>query len=1008
MIIEFDAMKNYFDKTNIVYYNDIILYYLNKDYIAKTNFLYNLSLHIEKLYDNFILTFDDRRKVILQLNNLINNTNKFYNDSIDKLSKNITKTKKTENNFSEEEINDSKKILSSPQIKWLNSNNIKHALNIFDILKKTYTTNIFQKDLELINFKEIDKSLRELINIIGAPTVEDILKNYNFNINHLVEKDKNIIFILNKILIPYSCKYILSKRIDKKTLYLEFVENQTSSDKFDLLLENNFKLKIRNNNYKYLLEINCFINTESLNILSRTCKITNNYLYNKKLEFINYINKNLSINTTFKKEYIKNICISNFLLTNFDIKKKILDDYAYFIRYSGLNFKNIMIDFLQMPLKSKFNLIKILLLGNSININIAALLFGITKDQKESVDQMSKPTLLSDVIFRNLKYSNQNKLKKSNALIYQELEKLKNIIPEDIDLKKQIVMSKNMPAYVKKLALNRLEELKTSNSEHYKHQTYIRKLIDFPWTAQSGDDDIFTIIKNDREACKKFINDASIKMDEYVYGHEKCKETIIELIGKWISNSSSTGKSIGLLGPPGVGKTLFAKALGKILNIPFSQINLGGVDDAALLTGHSFTYSSAQNGLIIDNIIQGGAPRCVMFFDEIDKTGIKHGVNEIMNVLIHLTDPNSNDKFNDKFFQEITFPLNKVLFVFSYNDPDKVDKILLDRLEQIPVDAYTTQDKINIFNKHLIQEVCKDINFNHNILNFNTEVITHIIENYTHEAGVRNLRRKIEKLLNKINLDKLYGTGLFKDNLYDELNRINITIDLIDTYLEKPQIYPKKIFHEDLIGVVNGMYAMSTGPGGIMPILIYKLFTGPDNFKLKLTGQQKSVMKESINFAFTIAMNLLKEKFIEEFTSKYKKGLHIHTPDGSTPKDGPSAGGAFTTAFISIILNKKVKKNIAMTGEIETNGYITAIGGLECKLLGAKKAGINLVFVPKENEIDYNKIIEKNKNLVDNNFKIMIVNHISKILEYAIIDIDNYDTVKNTYDKTFNYELYIK
>ena len=273
----------------------------------------------------------------------------------------------------------------------------------------------------------------------------------------------------------------------------------------------------------------------------------------------------------------------------------------------------------------------------------------------------------------------------------------------------------------------------------------------------------------------------------------------------------------------------------------------------------SFTYSSAQNGLIIDNIIQGGSPRCVMFFDEIDKTGIKHGVNEIMNVLIHLTDPNSNDKFNDKFFQEVTFPLNKVLFVFSYNDPDKVDKILLDRLEQISVDAYTTQDKIEIFNKHLLQEICKDINFNHNILNFNTDTITHIIENYTHEAGVRNLKRKVEKLLNKINLDKLYGDGLFLNKNYDEQNRIDITIDLIDKYLEKPQIYPKKIFHDDLVGVVNGMYATSTGPGGIMPILIYKHYTGPDNFKLKLTGQQKSVMKESINFAFTIATNLLQD-----------------------------------------------------------------------------------------------------------------------------------------------------
>lgn len=1008
--------NNFLDKINIfnkitndkLSYNDVILYYLNKDYNDRIEILYNLSLHVEKIYDNFILTFEDRRKIILNINELINKLNKFYNDSYESLT-NLTVNKIIDNkqNKFEEELNINKnKILKSPQFSWLNINNFKNGIEILNILKNNNTISLFEKNLNLIDFKEIDKLLRNIINSCGCNKLDSIIKIFNFDISHLSNNDIIIYNLLNKILVPFSCIYILSKRIiDKKIFYLEFIENNNKNN--ILLLGNNYKLKLRSKDYKYVLEINCFIDNDSLNIILRTSKNINKYIFDKKIDFNNYLNKLTSVNSTFKKSYIKNLDIAYLLLTSYDLKKKFIDDYSYFIKYSGLNFKNIMIDFLQMTLKEKFNLIKILLLGNPININIAALLFGITKDQKESVDNTSKPTLISDIIFRNLKYENQNKLRKSNSIVHQELEKLKNIIPEDIDLKKQIVMSKNMPTYVKKLALNRLEELKSSNSEHYKHQAYIRKLIDFPWISTTNDDDIFTIIQNDTDACKKFVNNAKQKMDDYIYGHDKCKETIIELIGKWISNSNSSGKSIGLLGPPGVGKTLFAKALGNILNIPFTQINLGGVDDAALLTGHSFTYSSAQNGLIIDNIIQGGSSRCVMFFDEIDKTGIKHGVNEIMNVLIHLTDPNSNDKFNDKFFQEITFPLNKVLFVFSYNDPDKVDKILLDRLEQINVDAYTTQDKIQIFRNHLIEEVCKDINFNYNLLNFTEEAIIHLIDNYTNEAGVRNLKRKLEKLLNKFNLDKLYNDGIFK-NYIDEQNKINITIDLLDKYLEKPQIYSKKIFHDNLIGVVNGLYATSSGCGGIMPILIYKHYTGHDTFKLKFTGQQKSVMKESIIFAFTIAMNLLKENFITNFISKYKKGLHIHTPDGSTPKDGPSAGSAFTIGFISIILNKKVKKNIAMTGEIETNGYITAIGGLECKLLGAKKAGINLVFIPKENLIDFEKINSKNKNLIDSNFKVILVNHINEIMDYALIDIDNYNDKLNTFDKTCDYNKYIK
>jgi ATP-dependent Lon protease len=289
---------------------------------------------------------------------------------------------------------------------------------------------------------------------------------------------------------------------------------------------------------------------------------------------------------------------------------------------------------------------------------------------------------------------------------------------------------------------------------------------------------------------------------------------------------------------------------------------------------------------------------------------------------------------------------------------------------------------------------------------FDDSTLTYLIETYTNEAGVRGLKRKIEKVMYKINLEKLCGSENFKD-------KFNITIELLDKYLEKPTSKPKKIFPSNEVGVINGLYATTSGPGGVLPILVYKNFTG-DKFRLRLTGQQKSVMKESVKFSFTIAINLLKEKWVKIFMENHPNGLHIHTPDGSTPKDGPSAGGAFTTAFISRILNKKIKNNIAMTGEIETNGMITAIGGLECKLMGAKKAGVTFVFVPQENEEDYKKIINKNKTLVDNNFQIKIISHITEILEYVILDekivnkLLEKDKNKNiTYEKTFDLKEYI-
>lgn len=989
--------------------NEIVLHYLQNDYEKRTNIIENLSAHIEKIYDIYLITSDDRKKAITMINDIINEMNLYYNKFILQINPELKKVYNNELSdtyIDNQELKDNNLKIETGKNKLCKRNEIKPTLKIIDILRKNNSLDRFLRDLHLANYNNIDKELRKISNFVGMNSLTDILFLYKFNTSHLSTDDIQRINLFSKIIIPYNCRYIESKRIDKKSLYIEFIENCEPSEKYELQLNNLYILKIRSVDYKFVLEINCIIDNDAVNVHVRTSQIVYPILYERKQIIVDTINKLTTINKVFKESYIKNLSLGDYLTTNNnEFKKKIMDDYGFYIKYSNMNFKPIMAEFLQVSLKLKFEMIKFLLMGNSSSINIAALLFGITKDQKDSVDSNSKPTLISDIIYRNLKFANQIKLKKTNSIIQQELERLKTINPDEIDLKKQIIIHKNMPGYVKKIALNRLEELKSGSSEHYKQQLYIKKIIDFPWPAD--EDDAFSLIKNDPLKCKEFITGAKDKMDNTVFGHEKCKETIIELIGKWISNPKSTGKSIGLQGPPGVGKTLFAKALGKILNIPFSQLNVGGVDDASILTGHSFTYSSAQNGVIIDNMIQGQSPRCVMFFDEIDKTGVKHGVNEIMNVLIHLTDPNTNDKFNDKFFQEVTFPLNKVLFVFSYNDVDKVDKILLDRLEQIHVEAYTTQDKIEIFKKHLLKEICTDVGLDHEMFNFNDEVLTYLIETYTHEAGVRGFKRKVEKLMYKINLERLYSGEAF-------VNKITITQELLDKYLEKPTSIPKKIFPSHEVGVINGMYATTSGPGGILPILIYKNYTG-NKFKLRLTGQQKSVMKESIKFSFTIAVNLLKDKWVKDFMENHKFGLHIHTPDGSTPKDGPSAGGAFTSAFISRILDKKIKNTIAMTGEIETNGNITAIGGLECKLMGAKKAGVKFVFIPKENEQDYIKIIKKNKTLIDDKFRVNIVEHITELLEYILID----DTIVAklrakdkdrdiTYEKTFDMKEYIK
>jgi endopeptidase La len=982
---------------NIITYCDVIVYYLKKDYKEKSDILNNLSLHIDNLYDNYVLTTDDKKKLNTLISETINNLNNYYNNIYSLLYPDIINETKVDINFN---LDIKRLNLINKDKYFCNENDFNIFIETLDILKENNCIEEYYKDLNIVDFKEINIRIKKICNYVGLSNIKEIVNLYGFNnIIKLNNEENNKIKILNDLFVPFKCKYIEDKRIDKRNKYFEFIHTKNVDDKYSLLLGNVYQIKFRLNKFKTVLEITGFMKNDSINSYIRTSQLCNDFIYNKKKLISDELNKINEIDKFFKQSYVKNLSIGDlFVVDEVNIKKQINDDYIKYIKYSNMIFKSIMNDFINSDIIIKFEIIKFLLLGSSTSINIAALLFGITKDHKESIDNNSKPTIISDLIYKNLKFISQVKLKKSDTNMLEELEKISSVNSNDIDLKKQIITNKNMPDYVKKIAIQKLEETKYGSSENYKHIDYVKTLIEYPWIGKNYTD-IFSTLNNDIDSAKDFMNNSKIKMNQIIYGHDKCKETMIELIAKWISNPKSIGKCIGLNGPPGVGKTLFGKALGDILGIPFAQINVGGIDDASVLSGHSFTYSNAQPGLIIRKMIQAGSPRCIIFIDEIDKTGIKYGINEIMNILIHITDPNTNDNFNDKFFQEVTFPLSKVLFIFSYNDQSKIDKILLDRIEQINVEAYSTIEKINIFKNYLLKEILNEVNFNNDLIKFEDKAIEHLIETYTYEAGVRGLKRKLEKILLKINLDKIYSNGVFENNK----TQIDITVELIDKLLDKSNINIKKILPKPYSGIINGLYATDSGIGGILPILIYRNCNGTGKFKLKLTGSQKTVMQESIEFSFTIATNLLLPTYVDKFIKDNSDGLHIHTPDGATPKDGPSAGAAFTTAFISKILDKKIKNNIAMTGEIETNGAITAIGGLESKLNGAKKAGVELVFVPKENEKDYEKILKKNNKLIDKNFNVIIVENIYDVLQYALIDVNKKYKVN---DKTFDCKKY--
>lgn len=542
---------------------------------------------------------------------------------------------------------------------------------------------------------------------------------------------------------------------------------------------------------------------------------------------------------------------------------------------------------------------------------------------------------------------------------------IKDVTNEDVDYKKQILMHAYMPDKIKQLALEKISEMKSNNNDYHKQLLFVKTLIKFPWISQE-ETNLFKNKLLEKEPLQLF-NELEENFDKKVFGHKKAKEQFILQIARWLSNPNGKGYTIGLGGPPGVGKTLLAKSVGEILDLPFIQITLGGQNDGELLHGHGYTYSGAQPGMIVRKMAEYGKSRCVIYFDELDKCSSKHGINEISSILIHLTDPNMNQSFQDRFFQGIDFPLQNCIFMASYNDSSLIDPILLDRFVEINVKPYTLADKITIIKDFILPEIISEIGLNKKII-ISDEVIKKGILEYTNEAGVRDIRHKLELILMKINKEVLIKT-LTSDT-------IKIEWDDFKNYIDEKSYKPEKIHNEPLVGMINGLYATSSGRGGIVPIQIMPLY-GEKNFTLKLTGSLGEVMKESIQCAYTTALTYIKNlgHDINKLLEKFGSGFHIHAPCGATPKDGPSAGGAFTLAFISILLDKKIDNQTGITGEIELTGKITKIGGLISKLQGAKLAGVKRVLISVENEDDVKEIKEKYAEIIEN-LEIILVTEI--------------------------------
>ena len=462
-------------------------------------------------------------------------------------------------------------------------------------------------------------------------------------------------------------------------------------------------------------------------------------------------------------------------------------------------------------------------------------------------------------------------------------------------------------------------------------------------------------------------------LNNAIHGHSTAKRQLKRIIGQWI-NGKQTGYCFGFEGPPGVGKTSLAKnGLSQCLlnetdntHRPFAFIPVGGSCNGSTLSGHNYTYVGSTWGRIVDILIDKKCMNPIIFIDELDKVSKSEHGKEIIGILTHLVDSTQNESFQDKYFNGIDLDLSKALFIFSYNDPDAIDRILLDRIHRIKFDHLSLDDKLVIANNYLLPEIYKNVGLT-NIIKLSDEILIYIIEHYTYEAGVRKLKEILFEIISEINLSILQNTSAYTTI------PIEVTKEDIKHYYlkERTEVRHAMIHDTPQIGVINGLWANALGKGGIIPIECYQ-FPAQNFMDLRLTGLQGEVMKESMNVAKTLAWKLTsngkKKRFIKAGTETKMQGIHIHCPEGATPKDGPSAGTAITTSIYSLLNDKKIKNNIAITGEINLQGKVTAIGGLKLKILGGIKAGVTEFIFPKDNEKDFKKFMDKHgeKDIIKN------------------------------------------
>jgi len=500
---------------------------------------------------------------------------------------------------------------------------------------------------------------------------------------------------------------------------------------------------------------------------------------------------------------------------------------------------------------------------------------------------------------------------------------------------KERILDAKMPKDVEKIALEnakRLETMGGQNAEANVLRNYVELLIVLPWNVKEE-------LNIDLDFAKK-------TLDHDHFGLEKVKKHIIQYLAVKKLTPKTNGQILLLVGPPGVGKTSLGNSIATALKKKYVRVALGGLRDDAEIRGHRRTYVGALPGKIIDGIKRAGEMDPVFVLDEIDKLS-RSITGDPASTLLEVLDPEQNKTFHDHYL-DVPYDLSKVTFIATANNLENIPLPLLDRMEVIQLSSYTIKEKLNIAMNFLLPKSQKELGMEKIDIHFSKNAMTYLIESYTKEAGVRDLKRKIQRLL--------------KDEVENVVNgTTNILIDeqKIDQCLDSHKFKKEKVLHEMNPGVVTGL--AWTPVGG--DILYIESVMMPGTGKVQLTGQLGDVMSESAHIALSLVRSKLSTAVSGLDFSKWD--FHIHVPSGSTPKDGPSAGITLFTALCSLVLNKPIDSKLAMTGEITLRGAVLPVGGIKEKIIAAHASGIKKVIMCKENERDLKEVDSEVKNQME-------------------------------------------